>query len=228
MGGKRKAFMGARGRREWDVSFDLVGSREVAGLVDVARSAGEVIWYPADATSGNLLSPQASGFDTAPANASDAGLVQLPDGTVARSVVHTGSGGVNVGGAPGGFESVPVRAGEPITVAAWGLGGLRLTGAWRDAAGANIGGFGQAAQSFSGWQYRSYTATPPEGAVAAQLILTTGTQYARPSVSWGPSAVDRPGRGCPKAVVHGLSEALTVINTDDAYGSIDVTITEVG
>src|SRR5699024_8678842 len=42
LGGKRKAFMGARGRREWGVSFDLVGSREVAGLVEVARSAGEV------------------------------------------------------------------------------------------------------------------------------------------------------------------------------------------
>src|SRR5699024_11847234 len=67
--GKRKAFMGARGRREWDVSFDLVGSREVAGLVEVARSAGEVMWYPADATSGNLLSPQASGFEVTPANA---------------------------------------------------------------------------------------------------------------------------------------------------------------
>src|SRR5699024_446523 len=44
MGGKRKALMGARGRREWDVSFDLVGSRAVAGLVVVARSDVSWLW----------------------------------------------------------------------------------------------------------------------------------------------------------------------------------------
>src|SRR5699024_10415174 len=102
--GKRKAFMGARGRREWDVSFDLVGSRDVAGLVDVARSAGEVMWYPADATSGNLLSPQASGFEVTPVSATDAGLVALPDGTVARTIVASST--VVVGAAHGGREYV--------------------------------------------------------------------------------------------------------------------------
>ena len=228
LGGKRKAQLGPAGRREWDVSFDLIGSRDALGLIHVAQFGGPVLWYPADAVAGNMLSPQASGFNVPPTNATDAGLVQLPDGTVARSVIHSGSGGVNIGGAPSGFEGVPVRAGVPVTVSAWGLGGLRLTGAWRSVTGANLGGFGQAAEAFTGWQFRSFTATPPAGAVAAQLILNAGTQYARPSISWGPSAVDRPGRGCAKAVVHGLSEALTVINADDAYGSIDVTITEVG
>ena len=224
MGGKRKAFMGARGRREWDVSFDLVGSREVAGLVEVARSAGEVMWYPADATSGNLLSPQASGFGVTPANATDAGLVALPDGTVARSAVHSGSGNVS----PGGGERVPVRPGEQITVGAWALGGIRLEGWWRDAQGSTQTSWSSTAETFTGWQWREHTLTVPASASLMSLSLNRGAQYARPSISWGSSAVDRPGRGCPKAVVHGLSEALTVINADDAYGSIDVTITEVG
>src|SRR5699024_7455267 len=44
LGGKRKAFVGPRSRREWSVSFTSIGSREVAGLVEIARSAGEVMW----------------------------------------------------------------------------------------------------------------------------------------------------------------------------------------
>lgn len=226
MGGKRKAFMGARGRREWDVSFDLVGSRGVAGLVEVSRSAGEVMWYPADATSGNLLSPQASGFEVTPASATDAGLVALPDGTVARSVVS--SVAVRLGNAHGLYEMVPVRPGVPVTVGAWSTGGQHFRGFWRDALGASIANWSSAAATWAGWRWHQVTLTPPAGAAFIELHLAGGTQYARPSISWGSSAVDRPGRGCPKAVVHGLSEALTVINADDAYGSIDVTITEVG
>lgn len=226
MGGKRKAFMGARGRREWGVSFDLVGSRETAGLVEVARSAGEVMWYPADATSGNLLSPQASGFEVTPASATDAGLVALPDGTVARSVVSSVS--VRLGSAHGLYEMVPAREGEPVTVGAWSVGGQWFRGFWRDALGSQVTNWNAPSQSWAGWAWHEATLTPPPGAAFLELHLAGGTQYARPSISWGSSAVDRPGRGCPKAVVHGLSEALTVINADDAYGSIDVTITEVG
>lgn len=226
MGGKRKAFMGARGRREWDVSFDLVGSREVAGLVDVARSAGEVIWYPADATSGNLLSPQASGFEVTPASATDAGLVALPDGTVARSVAA--SVAVRVGSAHGAYEMVPLRPGQAVTVGCWSVGGQFFRGFWRDATGVSITNWSVPSATWAGWGWHEATLTPPAGAAFIELHLAGGTQYARPSISWGSSAVDRPGRGCPKAVVHGLSEALTVINADDAYGSIDVTITEVG
>ena len=226
MGGKRKAFMGARARREWGVSFDLMGSREVAGLVEVARSAGEVMWYPADATSGNLLSPQASGLEVTPANATDAGLVQLPDGTVARSVASSGT--VRPGDAHGTYEMVPVRSGTPVTVGAWSIGGQHFRGFWRDGTGSQITSWSSPAVTHTGWTWHEVTLTPPAGAAFIELHLAGGTQYALPSVSWGSSAVGRPGRGCPKAVVHGLSEALTVINADDAYGSIDVTIAEVG
>lgn len=226
MGGKRKAFMGARGRRGWDVSFDLVGSREVAGLVEVARSAGEVMWYPADATAGNLLSPQASGFEVTPANATDTGLVQLPDGTVARSVASSAT--VRPGDAHGTYEMVPVRPGVSVSVGAWSIGGQHFRGFWRDGTGAQITSWTSPAVTHTGWTWHEVALAPPAGAAFIELHLAGGTQYARPSISWGSSAVDRPGRGCPKAVVHGLSEALTVINAGDAYGSIDVTITEVG
>ena len=226
LGGKRKAFVGPRSRREWSVSFTPIGSREVAGLVEIARSAGEVMWYPADATAGNLLSPQASGFESVSSGATDAGLVQLPDGTVARSVAS--SVAVRPGDAHGTYEMVPVRPGVSVSVGAWSVGGEWFRGFWRDALGASITNWSTPQASHEGWAWRERTLTPPDGAAFIELHLAGGTQYARPSVSWGPSAVDRPGRGCPKAVVHGLSESLTVINRDDAYGSIDVTITEVG
>lgn len=219
-------MIGRRSRREWDVSFDLMGSSETAGLIDIARSGGEVAWYPADATAGNLLSPQASAFDVTPVDATDAGLVQLPGGSVARTVVSSST--VRLGGAHGSYEMVPVRPGEPVTVGAWSVGGQSFRGFWRDATGGNLGNWSADATSHAGWQWREHTAMPPSGAVFIELHLAGGTQYARPSISWGDVAQDRPGRGCPKAVVHGLSESLTVINRDDAYGSIDVTITEVG
>lgn len=226
LSGKRKALLGARARREWSVSVDLAGSRDVAGLIEVARSGGECVWYPADAVAGNLFSPQASGFEVfSPVNAADAGLVQLPDGTVARSVLHV-SYRVTVGN---DLEDPPVRPGEPVTVGAWGLNGLRFIGTWRDGVGAEVGSWDSGAfTSWSGWEWREFTVTAPANASAIRVQLLGGTQYARPSVAWGTKGRDRPGRGCRKAIVHGLSEALTVIGSDDSYGSAGLTITEVG
>lgn len=226
LGGKRKAFFGRASRREWGVSFDLIGSRDVAGLVAVSQSPGPHSWYPADAVAGNLLSPQASGFEVVNFNGTDTGLVALPDGSVARSIAL--SGAVTIGNAHGSFEAVPVRPGEVVSVGGWGLGGIRFTGAWRDATLAQIGVLSGTAFTHSGWGWRSQSFTPPAGAAFVSLSFQGATQIARPTVSWGPTAQDRPGRGAPKAVVHGLSEALTVITQHDAYGSIDVTITEVG
>lgn len=230
LGGKRKAFLSPRSRREWSVSFDLIGSKDTLGLLAVAQQGGPVLWYPADAASGNLFSPQAARFDTTPANSADGGLVALPDGTVARSVLHAGTGLVYIGG--GGTsttaESVPVTAGQKITVGVWARGGSRMTGSWRNAAGTHISTPDSGTQSAAGWVRHTATLTAPAGAVAYQMALSAGTQYARPSVAWGAVDRDRPGRGCPAAVVSGLSEALTVIRPDDAYGSIDLTVTEVG
>lgn len=228
LGGKRKAFLGARSRREWGVSVDLAGSKVAAGLVALAQGAGEACWYPADATAGNLLSPQASSWSLTPTNATDAGFVSLPDGTVARSVVHTGAGQVSVGDAHGSYEMVPVRPGEPVTVGGWGFGGIRFAGFWRDANQQPVSNFSGVLNEFAGWGWREETFTPPAGASFAHISLSSGSQYARPSIAWGSVGRDRPGRGCPRAVVHGLSEALTVIADDDAYGSIDLTVTEVG
>lgn len=226
LGGKRTALLGPRVRREWSVSFDLMGARESAGLVSAARSAGEVGWFPADAVSGNLLSPQAQQWETAPSGATKAGVAALPDGTFADSV--SAAGVVQVGTSHGSYELVPLLAGSDVSVGGWGFGGLRLQGFWRDAAGVSMGSFASPISTHAGWGYRSHTMTPPAGAAGLQLSMSNGTAYARPSVSWGSVPWDSPGRGCPRAVVHGLSESLSVISSAEAYGSVGVTITEVG
>lgn len=229
LSGKVKALIGPRARREWKVSFDLIGASEISGVIDMARSGGEVMWYPSDASLGNLLSPQAVGFEVTPESATDAGLVQLPDGTVARTVVHTGSTQVYPGTAHGSHERVLVRQGHRLAVGAWGLAGLGFSIAWRDAEGIARATTTVPTETFTGWQRREANYPVPAWAVSASLGLTGGTQYARPVVSWGSIARDQPGRGCPKAIVHGLSEDLTVIHLDDdSYGAFSISITEVG
>jgi len=226
LGGKRKIMVGSRTRRTWGVDFDLLGSLDAAGLLAVARHSSAVMWYPSDAAAGNLLSPQASGWEPSPTNATPAGLVALPDGSVANSIVPFGT--VRVGDAHGAYEMVPVRPGVSVSVGAWAQGGLGFQGYWRDATGAQMTTYLVSAVTHSGWKWRQSVLTPPAGAAYIELQLFGGTAYARPSISWGSVAVDRPGRGCPKAFVHGVSEALTVVRPEDSYGSISATISEVG
>lgn len=226
MTGKRKAQVGVRGRREWDVSFDMIGSKDTHGLVQLARSAGEVMWYPADATSGNLLSPDGSGFEVRSAFATDLGLVALPDGSVSRAVAPTGT--VNILSPQGAWEKVPVRPGSRVTFGGWGFGGIRFTGTWFDTWGESVGNFAPSSAAHSGWEWVERSVAAPANAAFVSLSLSNGQQYARPSIAWGGVGKDRPGRGCPKAVVHGLSEALKTITDEDSQGSINVTIAEVG
>ncbi|PWH05190.1 hypothetical protein DEO23_14005 [Brachybacterium endophyticum] len=228
LGGKRKALIGLRGRREWKVSFNPVSSREIAGLIEVARISSSVLWYPADALGGNMLSPQAVSFESVPSNAAPAGLVALPDGDVAQSIIHTGTGTITIGDAHGTFEGVPVRPGENVTVGAWGLNGTRFTGFWRDINLASVSSWSTPTQTFTGWQWAHTTLTPPAGAAYLSLAVSAGAQYARPAVRWGSTVTSGPGKGCPQAIVSDLSEDLTGFDQNGAYGSINATVTEVG
>lgn len=226
LGGKRKAMLGPRARREWAITFDMLSAKDTNALVNLARSAGEVMWFPADATSGNLLSPDGSGFEVRSLNAVDLGFVSLPDGSSARAVAPTGT--VNILSPQGAWEQVPVRPGTRVTFGGWGFGGIRFTGRWRDKWGANIGSFAPSSAAHEGWAWVERSVVVPAGAELVSLSLSNGQQYARPSITWGINGRDQTGRGCPKAVVHSLSEGLKTFDADGAHGSISVTITEVG
>lgn len=228
IGGKVKAFVRRGGRRSWSINTSVAHPGEVSTIEAVARLMRSVGWYGPEAVIGNLLSPQASGFDTTPANATDAGLVQLPDGTVARSVAHTGAGSVSPGDAHGNYEMVPVRPGHPITVGGWGLGGIRFFGFWRDANQGAITNFSGATHSFTGWQWREDTLTPPPGAVFINVALTAGTQYALPSVAWGTTGRPELGTGCPKALVHSPQHSPVAMWAGANYTASSYSVTEVG
>lgn len=226
LGGKRKAFIRKGGRRAWSVDVSVARPAEVSTLESVARGVGPYGWYPPEAVVGNLLSPQASTFGALPLNATDTGLVQLPDGTVARSVAH--SGVMSIGSVHGTYEGVPVRAGVPVTLSAWGRGGVRFTGTWRDAAGGSVGSLSQVAQVFTGWGWRSATFTPPAGAAYVQMVLSAGSQYARPSVSWGSAGRDEVGNGCPAALIHSPSYSPLALWEGANYTDSSYIVTEVG
>src|SRR5699024_408321 len=124
LGGKRKAFVGRGSRRSWALDVGAGTPQDVSTVEALSREPGPLVFVYPDAAVGNLLSPQASGFDDLPVGATDAGLVGLPDGTVARSVAHAGV--MSVGLAHGGYEGVPVRPGEVVSVGGWGRGGIQI------------------------------------------------------------------------------------------------------
>jgi len=226
LGGKRKAFIRKGGRRTWSVDVSVARPGEVSTLEAVARIVGPVGWYPPEAVVGNLLSPQASGFDVAPADATDAGLVQLPDGTVARSVASDIT--VRPGNAHGSYEMVPLRPGQSVTVGCWSVGGQNFRGFWRDATGVSITNWSVPATSWAGWGWYEATLTPPAGAAFIELHVAGGTQYALPSVSWGAMAAQELGTGCPAAVVHSPSHSPVALWQGANYTNSSYSVTEVG
>ena len=226
LGGKRKAFVGRGSRRSWSLDVGAGTPQDVSTVEALSREPGPLVFISPDAAVGNLLSPQASGFEVTPASATDAGLVALPDGTVARSVAS--SSVVRPGVAHGTYEMVPVRPGEPVTVGAWSVGGEWFRGFWRDALGASITNWSSAAATWAGWRWHQVTLTPPAGAAFIELHLAGGTQYALPSVSWGDTAAREIGSGCPKAVVHSPEFSPIAAHSRLNRSRITYSVTEVG
>lgn len=226
LGGKRKAFVGRGSRRSWSLDVGAGTPQDVSTVEALSREPGPLVFIAPDAAVGNLLSPQASGFDDVPANATDAGLVALPDGTVARSVAS--SVAVRPGVAHGTYEMVPVRPGVSVTVGAWSVGGEWFRGFWRDALGASITNWSTPQASHTGWAWRERTLTPPAGAAFIELHLAGGTQYALPSVSWGDTAAREIGSGCPKAVVHSPEFSPIAAHSRLNRSRITYSVTEVG
>lgn len=228
LGGKRKAFMRPGGRRSWSIDVGIAPPHEVATIETVARLGRIVGWYGPESATGNLLSPESSNFDVTPAGVEAAGLVQLPDGSVANSVVHTGGGGVSVGRTHGNFEAVPVRPGAQVTVGAWGFNGVRFLGSWRDAEHVPIGSYSGPTGSGAGWVWREATVTAPVGAAYMSLSLAGGDRYARPSVSWGVKGRNAGGTGCPSAVIYSPAHSPVSLFDGANFTSTAYQVMEVG
>lgn len=232
MEGRRFGLLGTLSRRTWGMSVDPIESKLAYSLGMLSRRTATPVkplrWYPHDAVIGNLLSPQATEWDTTPVNATQAGLVTLPDGSIARAVAHSGTGSISPGDSDGSSEHVVVQPGQPITFGVWSFGDVTISGFWRDRDGVSITNWTSGRMTHTGWQWRTFTITPPSTARLVNMSLFNGAMYARPSISWGTEAFDLPGRGCPKAVLHDVSEDLGALTTENWWGKFDATITEVG
>lgn len=226
LGGKRKAFIRKGGRRSWSIDMGLARPSEVSTIETVARQLGPYGWYGAEAAKGNLLSPQASSFEITPPDVTNTGLVQLPDGVVARTVASSGT--VRPGNAHGTYEMVPVRPGHQITVGAWSVGGQRFIGFWRDALGNSVTNWSTTAATWTGWAWREETLSPPIGAAFIELQLTGGTQYAMPSIAWGTKGRPELGTGCPHAVIHSPQHSPVALWEGANYTDSSYSVTEVG
>lgn len=227
IGGRRFGFIRKGGRRSWSISVSTARPGEVSTLEAVARRLGPYGWYGPESVIGNLLSPQASSWAVPAAGETRAGLVQLPDGTVAESLAS--SARVRIGNAHGNFEMAPVRPGHLVTVSAWGFGGLRLQGFWRDGTGASISSFiASPIHTFAGWEWREHTIAPPLGAAFVELNLTNGTAYALPSIAWGTKGRPELGTGCPKAVIHSPAFSPIALWEGANYTGANYTVTEIG
>jgi len=232
MEGRRFGLMAMMSRRTWAVDFEAMDSRQANSLGVLVRDTTDpnrtLRWYPPDAATGNLFSPQATEWDSTPVNGQNAGVTKLPDGSLARVLGHIGSGGISIGDSDGGSEHVVVHPGVPVTFGIWALGNIIISGFWRDATGLSITNFTSGTLQGSGWTWHSYTFDPPATARRVSFQLFSASAYARPSVTWGTQAYDVPGRGAPKTVIHGLSEDLEHLIGGRWLGSLSATVTEVG
>lgn len=228
LSGKRKALMGREARRAWDMTVPAARPADVASIDTLVRSNAPAVWVPPEAANGNLITQQSAAFSIMPSTAADAGLVGLPNGQIAKSVVPTSHLSVTVG--PGARrEHIPVLQGVPVTLGAWATGEFRISGIWLDIDGNSIVSFGGTKWTgLVGWQWREETFTPPSNAVSFTFNLNNGTQYAAPSASWGAKAAQQAGNGCTSAVVHSASFDPLVLNGSTNITSMSYTVTEVG
>lgn len=226
LGGKVKAFTGQASRRSWSLNVEAGTPQDVSTVEALARAQGPLVFISPEAAVGNLLSPQASAFDPAPTNATSGGVVQLPDGTVARSVVSSSS--VPVGDAHGNYERVPVRPGDSVTVGAWAVDRLGFQGFWYDATGSSITTYLHSSTAVTGWGWREVTMTPPAGAAFVSLNIFGGSQYALPSISWGTTAARELGTGCANAVLHDGEFSPIAAHRRLNRSRITYSVTEVG
>ena len=228
--GRRKAFMGRKSPRTWACELNARYPRELSGLRWLASYGNPpFVWYPPDAVFGNILEPAVAGLVSGRHNGLEGALVEVEPGVWVKSAVPDGGGAVSLPYRGGALDPIPVIPGRPVTVSAWLRGASsRIDVAWRDVSGATISSSTGPASSRPSLVRVSRTLTPPAGAVQMTLVFQCD-QVAGPSVSLtGSMTPYSPGKGCKRAVVHGLSESLAVVTQQESLSGYSFTVSEVG
>lgn len=237
LGGRLKTQRAARPRREWSVStHGLLKPQDTAAVL--ALEMGGVppwVWVEPFAQVTNVYSPEQSLL--MPGTFSGAGVVEggavSVDGvTSPRSVLHASGGTVDFGYRAGAADRPAVVPGLPVTVSAYIRGTGVLGVSWRDWSGGIISESTTAYSNPVLARASRVNRTPPPGAATVRFWATGVLQAAMPAISWTPDlAAWSIGRGCNRAVVDGLSEAVKLAVIAEPYmrrSGISFTVREVG
>lgn len=227
--GRQKAFMGKVASRTWGASLSPATSPgKVAGLAWLADYGNPpFVWYGPDAVMGNILEPATTGLVPNATNGLEGPLVEVEPDVWLKSALPAVSS-ISMPYRAGMLDSVAVIPGVPLTVSGWVRGVASVAVVWRDILGASITTNSRSLGTSTGLVRRSTTLTPPDGAVQMTMQFFC-TQLAGPAVSLtGGLTPYSSGKGCKRAVVHGLSEALTMATSQQAMSGYSFTITEVG
>ncbi|WP_161965097.1 hypothetical protein [Ornithinimicrobium cerasi] len=124
---------------------------------------------------------------------------------------------------------VPVRPGYPVTVAIFAQGTVTLSVQWVDAAGANLGAAVTLVTTTNAALARTNMSTiAPAGAYGARIVVSGGTRYAWPSITWTPGprrfAV---GRGAESVVLSPVDESLLVAHATAQLSGFRYVVREV-
>ncbi|MGP9490047.1 hypothetical protein ACT3R5_15955 [Glutamicibacter sp. AOP5-A2-7] len=227
--GRQKAFMGRVTSRTWEATLSAATEpRKMAGLAWlVDYGTPPFVWYGSDAAVGNILEPSVAGLVPTSISGLEGPMVEVEAGVWVKSALPTVTS-VSMPYRGGSLDPVAVVPGVALTVSGWVRGASSVAVVWRDVLGASMSTVTASFGTSTGLVRRWATFTPPSGAVQMTLQFFC-TQLAGPAVSLTDAVAPYvPGKGCKRAVPHGLSEALTMTTRESSMGGYSFTITEVG
>lgn len=124
---------------------------------------------------------------------------------------------------------VPVRPGHPVTLGVFAQGpAVALSAQWVNAGGATLSTTALPVVNHTDLRRVNPSTLAPANAAGVRLVVTGGTRYAWPSVTW--TAGPRPfatGRGAEKVALSPLTESLIMATDRQQLSGFQYTIREV-
>lgn len=123
---------------------------------------------------------------------------------------------------------VPVRPGHPVTLGIFAQGGVTLSARWTDDEGATLSTVPLVTATHADLQRLTPSTIAPAEASGVRLVVTGGTRYAWPSITWtaGPRRY-APGRGAEQVVLSTVPETLILSTPQRQFSSYSYTVREV-
>lgn len=235
LGGVRRAQVGPRAFRTWDVTTPPATRPAVLaalqGFVDGAYGPGPFVWVDDWAQVTNVLAPRRAALSTPWRDTTYGGPIFLPDGTVAGRHLIAASATKVWASTPDAIPwRVPVVPGLPVTVSLWlETQGSRLeVSFYRDE---DYLGFASAANAGLGWARVAVHGVAPAGANHVRFGVSGGGRIAHPAVTWtAETTAHHLGQGADSVLLPalGIEALLAGPHADEQMAPASFQIVEVG